>query len=118
MNSYSGNVQELMNEMVTLGRNLALKSNEYPKLCIAFAEKERDYSMALRIEMTRLELEGTASSASEKKAKGEPSIARLGFDLAVSKGVMKACEKSMDSIKTVLNAYQSILAWERKTAEL
>lgn len=119
MNNYNGDPHKLMDEMVGLGRKLTIKSNDYSGLCKALAEKERDYNVALASEMLRLKQEEEiASTACEKRAKGTKYIAGMRYDRDVARGVMKACEKSMDNIRTVLNAYQSILAWERRTAEL
>ena len=119
MEYYNGDPHKLMNEMVGLGQKLALKSGEYADLCKDFAAKERDYNIELTIEMVRLKgTENLAATACEKRAKGDRRIAGLRYDRDVSKGIMKACEVAMQNIRTVLNAHQSILAWERKTAEL
>ncbi len=113
------NPQEIMNTMITRGRELTIKSNEYADLCADFAEKERTYNIALATEMLQLKTsEGLAATACEKRAKGTKHIADLRYGRDVAKGVMKACEVAMTNLRTVLNAYQSILAWERKTAEL
>ncbi len=120
MKHYNGNPHDLMNEMVGLGRKLAEKSNDYADLCKDFAEKERSYNVALVSKMMELKLPpyNIASTACEKHAKGDPSIARLRYDRDVARGIMRACEKAMSNLQTVLNAHQSILAWERKVAEL
>ena len=68
--------------------------------------------------MTALKIDGIGSTACERYAKGDPVIAGLRYERDVARGVMKACEKAMSNLQTVLNAHQSILAWERRTAEL
>ena len=120
MKHYTGNPQTVMEEMITYGRTLTIKSNEYSQLCAEFAEKERVYNIALVSEMVKLKgpPENLASTACERRAKGDPHIAGLRYERDVSKGVMNACDKAMQNLRTVLNAHQSILAWERKTAEL
>ena len=118
MKHYDGDPQAIMNNMVMHGRNLALKSNEYSELCADFAAKERDYNIALVSEMLRLKASGVPATACERLAKGTKEIADLRYARDVAKGMMTACDKAMQNLRTVLNAYQSILAWERKLNEL
>ena len=119
MKHYDGDPQAIMNNMVMHGRNLALKSNEYSELCADFAAKERDYNVALVSEMLRLKTqESIPATACERLAKGTKAIADLRYARDVAKGMMTACDKAMQNLRTVLNAYQSILAWERKLNEL
>jgi hypothetical protein len=110
--AYDWTPAQLKTELITHGRNLTIKTNEYKGLCEAYAAAERDYSMAFESKATVLRIEGMPVTIIERMVKGDKMVADLRYKRDVAKGVMKACESAMNNIRVVIQLYQSILKAE------
>lgn len=116
--AYEWTPAQLKSELVTLGRNLTVKTNEYKGLCLDYAAKERDYSIAFEARATALRVEGMPVTIIERMVKGDKVVAGLRYQRDVSKGILKACESAMNNIRVVIQLYQSILRSEMEERSL
>jgi len=96
-------------------KNIALheKAEEYLELAIKKADAENAYSIASAQEMARLDLAGTKTTLVPTLAKGTKTVADLKRDFDIAKGVLKACEISMENIRTAIDSYRSILSTKK-----
>lgn len=107
---------DIMKAMVGACRKLSDKTEDYQNLQQKRAEAERLYNIAFASKV--LELKGKeAATLIPKLAAGDEKVADLKFKMDVAEAVARACKESMEALKTAINTYQSILAWERQTYE-
>lgn len=109
---------ELRKELTTMRRNLALKANDFKKLCEDYPHRESEYRMALAIKITGLRADGTAATLIPDLAKGDRHVAKLRLDRDIARGVKDACRSSQNAIEIAINAIQTEINSELREHEL
>jgi len=82
--------QEIMTGMQQKNRLLTAKNDEYLELSEKYAVAKREYLMGYAIKITTLKLDGTAITVIKELAKGDKSVAKLGYNMDIAEGVLKA----------------------------
>ncbi len=105
--------QEIMTGMQQKNRLLTAKNDEYRKLYEKYAAAKQEYLMGYAIKITTLKIDGTPVTTIKELAKGDKNVAKLGYDMDIAEGVLKACRESMADIRAALDSYRSLLTWLR-----
>jgi len=106
--------QNIMDGMAEKNRQLTMKNDEYADLIDEYANKKRNYAIALASEITSLKIDGQSVTLIPMLARGDKVVADLRYKRDVAEGVMKACRESIINIRGALDSYRSLLTWQRE----
>lgn len=109
---------EIMRALADKNRQLTDKNEELIRLTEEAAGKKRDYLIALTVKMTKLKLEDEKITLIPSMAKGDKSVANLGYAHDVSEGVLLACRERIKDLRESIGSARSILTWLRTELEL
>jgi hypothetical protein len=105
------NPQKIMDGMAEKNRMLTQKNEELMVLSEKRAQAEREYSTALANEYLKLKASGFSVTLIDKVARG--NTASIKYELDIAEAVMNACKESIKDIRTQIDSYRSLLAWQK-----
>lgn len=102
-------LSEIIQEMRHTKTRLDGAIKELHKQAKAKANTERNYKVALRMEILKLKGEGHPATLILELAKGKEEIASLRFERDIAKGLYDSARESMQSLRVEASMLQSIL---------
>ena len=108
------NPQGIMDSMQKHNLELQKKNTEIVTLATKKANAQREYRVALAIEIAKLRLEGEKVTLVETLAKGSEDVANKKVNFIIAEAAYKACLESIKSSLAALDTLRSLLTWERK----
>lgn len=104
---------EIMKGIQEKNRMLTIKNSEYAVLVEKRASAERDYQIALATTITKMKIDGQAATLIPNLAKGDRIVSDLKYKFDVAEGIERACLESIKDIRSAIDSYRSLLAWNK-----
>lgn len=108
---------DLYEELQEKQRHLDLAIKQLRKDGTAYAQAEKDYKIALRVEILKLRDEGMAVGIIDKICYGIPSIAELRYKRDIAEMTYKACQDAIQSIKLQIRIIDNQISREYGLSE-
>ena len=105
---------QIIKELLRQKDLLEQKDDSVKELAENKANAEMDYRIAVASEVARLRMKSVSVSLSDALARGDPVVAGKKRDSIKAEEIMKACFKSMDNIRTIIDLLRSLLSHESK----
>jgi len=93
------------------------KNDEYERLGVARAEKERIFNIEFAKHQLILKNKGTPVTILKAQTLGHAKISMLKFKLDSAEATYLACRESMRAMKEIIGTYRSFLTWLRMEYE-
>ncbi|MCK5616201.1 hypothetical protein KAR91_80810 [Candidatus Pacearchaeota archaeon] len=97
--------------------NISQKNDEYEKLGVDRAEKERLFNIEFAKKQLTMKNSGTAVTILKAQTLGFPKIAKLKFEMDVADAKWKACLEALRGMKESIGTLRSFLTWLRMELE-
>ena len=97
---------------------LEMKLSDQKELVIEYADSEKTYRIALRIEMLKAKSEGQAATIISDLARGEKTVAELKWQRDVKKGTLDACKSAIESLQVEISGFQTLISRHRAEMNL
>ena len=104
---------DLMNELNQKLKELNVSIKKLRETGTDFAEKERDYKIALRNEALKLRAEkGMPVTLIQQVVYGVPEVAQKRFDRDIAEAIYKANQEAINSIKLQIRVIENQISRE------
>lgn len=107
----------IIERLETMMVNISQKNDEYEKLGVDRAEKERLFNIEFAKKQLTMKNSGTAVTILKAQTLGFPKIAKLKFEMDVADAKWKACLEALRGMKESIGTLRSFLTWLRMELE-
>lgn len=107
------NPQELFERLEQCLSALSKGNIQLKQLALKKDNTERDYKIALRKEMLKLQLEGYKATLINDLARGEETVAKLRLERDIAKDSYFVCLNAIENIRLEIECIRSRITWER-----
>ena len=112
------NPSSIIKGMRKKNEELSLLNEGVSALAEKYAQAERNYNIALAVEILKLKADGETATLAPTLAKGEKHVADLRMKMLIAEGVLKANGESIKNHRGALETYRSLLSWMKAEMEL
>lgn len=103
----------ILNHLDKLIHRLGEKNQEYRRLGIAFAEKDREFRKIRAVQLHVQRNKGVPVSIVKAVVEGDEKVSLAQYEANVAQAEYSACLEAMRNIRESIGAYRSFLTWMR-----